>query len=47
MTTENAIAKTLIADEQGTNNQETRVFYGRPIASNEIDNSDELMGYLD
>ena len=47
MTTESAIAKAQLVDEQTEGKQETSAYFGRPIASNDIDNPDDLMGYLD
>lgn len=47
MTTESSIAKAQIADEQTDENQQPTAYFGRPIASNEIDNPDDLMGFLD
>ena len=47
MTTESAIAKAQLVDEQAEGKQETTAYFGRPIASNDIDNPDDLMGYLD
>ncbi|MEL7084290.1 MAG: hypothetical protein AAF268_05805 [Cyanobacteria bacterium P01_A01_bin.3] len=47
MTTESTIAKAQLVDEQAEGKQETTAYFGRPIASNDIDNPDDLMGYLD
>ena len=48
MTTQDAIAKTEATDLQTAETQEQNsFFFGRPIASNEIDNPEDLMGYLD
>ncbi|WP_017326729.1 hypothetical protein [Synechococcus sp. PCC 7336] len=48
MTTESAIATPQTADGQALEQQQSTSFFcGCPIASNEIDSPEELMGYLD
>ena len=47
--TETAISKTETTDLQtpALTQEQNSFFFGRPIASNEIDNPDDLMGFLD
>ena len=47
MTSETAIAKTQPVEEQSNQEPAITPFVGRPIASNEIDKPEELMGFLD
>ena len=47
MTAETAIAKTETIDEQANPEGQNTIYYGRPIASNDIDNPEDLMGFLD